>query len=76
MNAICALVEVVPDENYENIVNRILNSCVENKNNIERLKNYVSGASAICRVSSVRFAPFLPKVYMFPKFKNLKLFFK
>lgn len=61
MNTICALVEVVSNEHYEKIVEKILIGCQENRNNIEILNNFVSGATSICRVSAVRFAPFLPK---------------
>lgn len=56
------LVEVVSNEQYDRIVKKVLQGCIDNAKNVNNLKTYVSATNSICRSSSARFSAFLPEV--------------
>lgn len=69
INALGHLVDVVPNDQYDRIVDKIFRGCQHNAGNVSNLRTYVSAASGICRSSSNRFAHFLPQVIEFSGFE-------
>uniref|UniRef100_A0A915D6E3 DUF3385 domain-containing protein n=1 Tax=Ditylenchus dipsaci TaxID=166011 RepID=A0A915D6E3_9BILA len=61
IHALGFLVDVVSNEHYDKIVQKILTGCAENAKNSNNLRTYVSAATGICKSSSARFAHFLPQ---------------
>ena len=60
--ALSTLVDVVSNDRYDRIMNRVLEGFDNAGGNLGNLRTFVSAAAAICRASSPRFVRFLPEV--------------
>uniref|UniRef100_A0A915N003 Cullin-associated NEDD8-dissociated protein 1 n=1 Tax=Meloidogyne javanica TaxID=6303 RepID=A0A915N003_MELJA len=62
LNALGYLTDVVPDEQFGKIMQRILTVFSKSNVDLGTLKTFVLASITTCRVSSVRITPFIPKI--------------
>ncbi|KAL3080781.1 hypothetical protein niasHS_014886 [Heterodera schachtii] len=56
------LADVVGDEQFDRIVEKVLGTCADSETELSSLKTFIISVITICRTSGARFAKFLPQI--------------
>lgn len=62
INALGHLTEVVPDEQFERIVQKVLSNLTDPQIEVTTLKTFILTVITVCRASAARFTRYLPQV--------------